>query len=107
MALINPDLLDEHGYLKDWQQWTTALAIAFAKLEQLTLQDDHWQVIHALRDFYQTYEYIPILRLVIKMLADKIGPSVASSVKLHCLFPGGVLKQACRLAGLPKPPHCM
>jgi tRNA 2-thiouridine synthesizing protein E len=102
-----PIALDQHGYLADLTLWTPALAAEFARLEQLTLTDAHWEVVHFVRDFYQEYRTSPAIRLLVKAMAEKLGPEKGNSKYLFLLFPEGPAKQATRIAGLPKPARCL
>lgn len=99
--------LDKHGYLQQLKDWTPAVAEAFAQLEQLTLSDAHWEVIYFVREFYQQFNTSPAIRLLVKAMAEKLGPEKGNSKYLFLLFPEGPAKQATRLAGLPKPAKCL
>lgn len=99
--------LDKHGYLQQLTDWTPAVAEAFAQLEQLTLNDAHWEVIYFVREFYQQFNTSPAIRLLVKAMAEKLGPEKGNSKYLFLLFPEGPAKQATRLAGLPKPAKCL
>ena len=99
--------LDKHGYLQQLTDWTPEVAEAFAKLEQLTLSDAHWEVIYFVREFYQQFNTSPAIRLLVKAMAEKLGPEKGNSKYLFLLFPEGPAKQATRLAGLPKPAKCL
>lgn len=99
--------LDEKGHLKDHQHWNQDCAIWFAEQEQLSLTLDHWTVIHFYREFYLEYRLTPPMRVIIKYLGTKWGPEKANSAYLTHLFPRSVMRQASRLAGLPKPKRCL
>jgi tRNA 2-thiouridine synthesizing protein E len=99
--------LDSDGYLCRLEDWHEDIAIELAKQEGLELSADHWHVIHFLRMFYQNYRILPIIRLIVKALAEQIGKEKGNSAYLHQLFPAGPLKQGCKIAGLPKPGRCL
>ncbi|MCT6699396.1 TusE/DsrC/DsvC family sulfur relay protein [Rheinheimera sp. 4Y26] len=99
--------LDKHGYLADLSLWSEALAAAFAKAENIELTPAHWEVIWFVRDFYQEYQTSPAIRLLVKAMAEKLGPDKGNSKYLFLLFPEGPAKQATRIAGLPKPARCL
>ncbi|MDX1677848.1 TusE/DsrC/DsvC family sulfur relay protein [Arsukibacterium sp.] len=99
--------LDKHGYLADITQWQPAVAERFAELEQLTLTDAHWEVIQFVRDFYHEFGTSPAIRVLVKAMAEQLGPDKGNSKYLFMLFPQGPAKQATRLAGLPKPARCL
>lgn len=100
-------VIDKEGYLINLSDWNDAIAIELAQNENLTLTSDHWQVIHFLRYFYQQYQTTPTMRILIKELIPHLGADKANSIYLHQLFPAGLMKQACKIAGLPKPTRCM
>lgn len=99
--------LDKHGYLADLSLWNETLAEAFAKAEQIKLTAAHWEVIWFVREFYQEYQTSPAIRLLVKAMAEKLGPDKGNSKYLFLLFPEGPAKQATRIAGLPKPARCL
>jgi len=107
--LINGEevLTDEYGYLIHSSDWHENIATVIAEEEALTLVKDHWHVIYLLRNFYQQYHKTPPIRILVNQLAVQIGSEKANSLYLNNLFPKGVLKQASKLAGLPRPARCM
>lgn len=98
---------NEQGYLEDWLQWSEQLATNIAMEDNLTLTEDHWKVIHYLRDFYHDFEHTPVMRVFIKEMKRVLGEDKGNSPYLYQLFPDGPVKQGCKIAGLPKPPHCI
>lgn len=99
--------LDQHGYLADLSLWSETLALEFARLEQIEMQPEHWEVVHFVRDFYQEFRTSPAIRVLVKAIAAKLGPEKGNSKYLFMLFPDGPAKQATRIAGLPKPARCL
>lgn len=87
--------------------WNETLARDLAKQEGLVLNDDHWYVLNFIREFYATYQMVPAVRIIVKKLAEHSGAEKGTSVYLQQLFPGGVLRQAAKIAGLPKPAQCV
>lgn len=100
-------MLDKHGYLADMQQWNTAVAQEFARLEGINLTDAHWEVVHFVRQFYLEFSTSPAIRILVKAMAQQLGPDKGNSKYLFMLFPQGPAKQATRIAGLPKPAKCL
>jgi tRNA 2-thiouridine synthesizing protein E len=98
---------DKEGFLLDLDVWNESVANELADNDQLKLTDDHWQVIYFLRDFYQQYQTAPTMRVLVKELAKKLGAEKGNSIYLQRLFPGGLLRQASKIAGLPKPTRCV
>ncbi|MGI5310270.1 TusE/DsrC/DsvC family sulfur relay protein [Rheinheimera sp. WS51] len=99
--------LDKHGYLVNRQDWSEKVALAFAELENIDMEQAHWEVVWFVRDFYQEFQTSPAMRMLVKAMAQKLGPDKGNSKYLFMLFPQGPAKQATRLAGLPKPAKCL
>lgn len=92
---------DKEGYLCNLGDWSENFARALAAQEGLTLTDEHWQVIHFLRDFYEERRVQAQVRVMIKHFAALWGSEKGNNHYLHDLFPvGGPQKQGNRLAGL-------
>ena len=98
---------DEEGYLTDLSQWTEEAALELAKTENLEMSDSHWEVVNFLREYYSEYQIAPAIRVLTKAVAKKLGPEKGTSKYLYELFPYGPAKQACKIAGLPKPTGCI
>jgi hypothetical protein len=67
------------------------------------MTDQHWEVINFLRDYYNEFQIAPAVRVLTKAIGKKLGPEKGTSQYLYDLFPYGPAKQACKIAGLPKP----
>lgn len=98
---------DAHGYLKNSQDWSEALAQLIAEREGIALSEAHWEVVHFVREFYQEYNTSPAIRMLVKAMAQKYGEEKGNSRYLYKLFPEGPAKQATKIAGLPKPVKCI
>lgn len=98
---------DEEGYLKDLNQWTKEIAAQIAQAESVDMTEEHWQVIDFLREYYSEYQIAPAIRVLTKAMKEKFGPEKGSNKYLYDLFPYGPAKQACKIAGLPKPTGCV
>ena len=98
---------DEEGYLTDLNQWTPELAALLAKDENIEMNDEHWEVINFLREYYEEYQIAPAIRVLVKAVKKKLGKEKGSNKYLYELFPYGPAKQACKIAGLPKPTGCI
>ena len=98
---------DEEGYLKDIGQWTPELAGLIAKSEQIEMSDDHWEVVNFLREYDGEYQIAPAVRILVKEMTKKFGKEKGYQKALYTLFPYGPAKQACKIAGLPKPTGCI
>ena len=99
--------VDDEGYLTDLNQWNEELANHMAEKENITLTDAHWEVINFIRGYYEEFEVTPMIRILVKALAKKLGPEKGNNKYLFELFPDGPAKQACKFAGLPKPTGCV
>jgi len=106
-TLLSSITLDKHGFLKDRRAWTSELAILFAADEGITLQDEHWEVIHLLREYFEEFDAPPANRALVKYAKLKLGSSKGSSIYLMSLFPGSPARVGSRIAGLPKPKNCL
>ena len=98
---------DAEGYLLDSADWDREFALRVALAEGIELSDAHWQVIEFLRDYHRRYQLSPPMRVLVKVMAPILGEPKASSRRLYQLFPDGPAKQACKIAGLPKPVGCL
>lgn len=92
---------DSEGYLRHLGDWSEAFARAQARSEGLVLTDEHWEVIHFLRAYFQEHGVQAQVRVMIKHFAQAWGPERGNNHHLHDIFPvGGPQKQGNRLAGL-------
>ena len=98
---------DEEGYLVNLSEWTEEIAGAIAKVENIEMSENHWEVVNFLRDYYNEYQIAPAVRVLTKAIGKKLGADKGSSQYLYELFPYGPAKQACKIAGLPKPTGCV
>ncbi|CAK0741966.1 Sulfurtransferase TusE [Gammaproteobacteria bacterium] len=98
---------DEEGYLANINEWEKGVAEVMSKEDDLTLTDEHWEIISFLREYYEEYQIAPAVRVLTKAVSKKMGKDKGNSKYLYTLFPYGPAKQACRYAGLPKPTGCV
>jgi tRNA 2-thiouridine synthesizing protein E len=98
---------DEEGYLIDIGAWNEELAVLIAQDENIEMSDDAWEVVNFLRSYYEEYQIAPAVRVLTKAIKKKLGPDKGNSKYLYELFPYGPAKQACKIAGLPKPTGCI
>lgn len=98
---------DEEGYLVDINQWSESLAEKIAEKESVPMTPEHWEVVNFLREYYNEYQIAPAIRVMTKALAKRLGPDKGNNKYLYELFPYGPAKQACKIAGLPKPTGCV
>ena len=87
--------LDDNGYMLHPEEWTEEVARVLAEgLLPDGLTREHWQVIYHLRDYYLRFGIPP----PVNMLARGTGLRLKYIRKL---FPGGLSRCACKIAGLP------
>jgi TusE/DsrC/DsvC family sulfur relay protein len=98
---------DEEGYLVNLADWNKEVAEYIAKTENVNMSDQHWEVVDFLREYYDEYQIAPAVRVLTKAIGKKLGPDKGNSQYLYDLFPYGPAKQACKIAGLPKPTGCV
>ena len=98
---------DEEGYITNLGEWTKELADIIAAAEEVEMGEEHWAVVNFLRDYYEEYQIAPAVRVLIKSIKKSMGPEVGNNKYMYELFPYGPAKQACKIAGLPKPTGCV
>lgn len=98
---------DEEGYILNLADWDEDIADILAKEEGIDMSESHWEVVNFLRDYYDEYQIAPAVRVLTKAIGKKLGADKGNSKYLYELFPYGPAKQACKIAGLPKPTGCI
>ena len=98
---------DEEGYLVNLSDWDENVAGEIAKVENIDMSESHWEVVNFLREYYDEFQIAPAVRVLTKAIGKKLGPDKGNSQYLYELFPYGPAKQACKIAGLPKPTGCV
>ena len=92
---------DAEGYLQEPSDWNEEIAQFLADEENIRLDDDVWDVIHFMRDYYDEHQVAADARFVIKHLSERLGRDAQK--KLFEMFPYGYVKQACKIAGMRRP----
>jgi TusE/DsrC/DsvC family sulfur relay protein len=93
--------VDEDGFIQEPEKWNEDVAKALAITEGVDeMGDDHWKLVHYLRNYYLEYGSAPMIRKLCKETGFKLK-------KVYELFPSGPAKGACKVAGLPKPTGCV
>ncbi len=91
--------VNEEGYLLDLKQWSRDMAVEIAKELGISLTEKHFMVLEFLRQKQTAGETLTI---------RKVGTSGIVDIKeFYQLFPGGPLKFASKIAGIPKPVSCV
>ncbi len=93
--------VDEDGFMQEPEEWNEEIAKALATTEAVdNLTEEHWKLVHYLRDYYLKFGIAPMIRKLCKETGFPLK-------KVYELFPSGPAKGACKVAGLPKPTGCV
>jgi len=93
--------LDEDGFIQEPDKWSKALAEELAKTENAyPMNEKHWKIVDYLREYYLKFGVAPPIRMVVKKTGIELK-------QIYKLFPSGLAKGACKVAGLPKPTGCV
>ncbi len=94
--------VDEDGFIQDPDLWNEAVAKDLAKKEEgiEEMTEEHWKLVHYLRNYYLQFKIAPMVRKLCKETGFDLK-------KVYALFPSGPAKGACKIAGLPKPTGCV
>lgn len=99
--------LDKDGFLKDISVWNEDIARLMASTDGIELSEQHFEILHFLRDFYQKHQVAPANRPLVKAVKLEFGENKGNSIYLMSLFPESPAKLAAKYAGLPKPANCL
>lgn len=91
--------VNEEGYLTDFKQWNKEVANQLAIEQEIEMTDKHWEVIDYIHSKFSNEEVLSIRGI------KKSG--VINIKEFYQLFPGGPLKKATLIAGIPKPKSCI
>ena len=92
-------MCNDEGYLTELEQWNRAVGTEIAIEEGIDMTPKHWEVVDYLQDQ---------CRQEVALTIRRIGKSGIVNIKeFYALFPGGPLKKASRIAGIPKPASCI
>ncbi len=91
--------VDQEGYLTDFSQWNKEIGTEIAKEQGIEMTDKHWAIIDYIQQKFKEEEPLSIRGI------KKSG--VIDIKEFYALFPGGPLKKATMIAGIPKPKSCI
>ena len=91
--------VNEEGYLTDFNQWTKEIGAEIAKEQEVEMTDKNWKVIDYIHDKFRKEEALSIRCIK--------NSGVINIKEFYKLFPGGPLKKATMIAGIPKPKSCI
>ncbi len=99
--------ITEQGFLTNMNQWTEATATAIACAHSIKLTNEHWAIIHLLRQYCTRHEQPSSMRLFTRLIKKSLGEEQAKSIYLMQLFGSSPAVMAAKLAGLPRPKNCL
>jgi tRNA 2-thiouridine synthesizing protein E len=100
---LNEIATDDQGYLVYPEQWDETIARKLADQYGIELGNEHWKILHFIRDYYQEHQIAVDARFVIKYLAEELGYKKDARQRLYELFPYGYMQQVCKIAGMKRP----
>jgi len=87
---------DEEGFLIDSEKWSKEIAEILAQEDvPQGLTEDHWRVVAFMREYYEAFGTVPPVR----MLSRRTDLPLR---QIKRLFPSGLTKGACKIAGIPR-----
>jgi tRNA 2-thiouridine synthesizing protein E len=92
--------VDDEGFLTEYDEWDDDLGKALAAAIGVDMTDDHWKVVHFLRDDYKSQGETATIRRV-----STVGG--VPTKQLFQMFPKKPAKKMAYVAGLPKPHGCV
>ena len=98
--------VDNEGFLRNLDDWNQDVAQELARLEDISLTSEHWEIISLARSYYHDYQVFPANRVLVKKMREILGEDKGSSIHLMMLFTGKPARVIAKVAGLPKPPNC-
>lgn len=108
-SLIEAILQAESGAGKDAQfphapdGWTREGAVQTARTEGLDLNEDQWEAVRALQEYYARHRDGALNLRELHDALDEHFHAKGGRKYLYELFPGGPVAQGCRIAGLKAP----
>ena len=104
---LNLPALDQDGHLYNHEQWTEQVAQQLADTLEVNLTEDHYQILYAVRHFYQHYGHPPTTRPLIKYLQKTVDIRYDNAYLMQAFNTGLVARHINRISGLPKPANCL
>jgi tRNA 2-thiouridine synthesizing protein E len=100
----NPDTSSPHRSDREIEMgnWNLEKGAELAAHEGIELTDEHWAVIHKLREYYLDHGLPESGRVLGDMLEESFAEQGGRRYLRH-LFPNGPVGQGMRIAGLPVP----
>ncbi|WP_130802527.1 TusE/DsrC/DsvC family sulfur relay protein [Acinetobacter ihumii] len=99
--------LDQDGHLVDYSIWNEQVAQQLAQSLDLELSAWHYEILAAVRQFYQQFGHSPATRPLIKFLMKTVSSDIDNALLQQRFNTGLVARHLSRLAGIPKPANCL
>lgn len=96
----------ESGFLTELADWTESNARKLAQDDGLNLTDEHMEILHYLRKYYDKNGQVYNARTLLNVMEFEFGKWEGKR-RLYQLFPRGPVTQGCKFAGIPMPPECI
>ena len=97
----------EKSYLDNLGCWDDGVARTRATTVDLTLTQQHFEILMAAREFYNRFGFAPSMRPLSKYISEKIHPDKGKSLYLLKLFPDSPARLVAEISGLPAPRNCI
>lgn len=107
LKTVHTPELDKEGYLVNLQDWSEVVADEMARQMDISLTEQHWEILRLMRDFHQRRGISPVMRILVKLVEKQLGPDKGNSLYLLKLFPESPARVASKIAGLPRPANCI
>ncbi|MCK5810445.1 MAG: TusE/DsrC/DsvC family sulfur relay protein [Cocleimonas sp.] len=83
--------------------WNPSNTEAIAKSQQLTLTQDHWNIVEALQSYFSTHDKTEVNRRELTDALEERFHTKGGMKYLYKLLPRGPISQGCALAGISNP----
>lgn len=100
-------MFTDDGFLLDPQSWTADIATKIAIELEITLTEEHWQIIQGVRAFYERTGRSLSMRPLVRVVRNEISANLGSSIALARLFGNRTTRHVAMISGLPKPSDCL
>ena len=75
----------------------------YSKEFDTILEDEHWNVIKYIRNYFEQHQKVPELRELLKEFKLQYGSNMSTRKYIYKLFPYGYGQQACKISGMRQP----
>jgi len=100
-------LSGEKNYLDNLSNWDESIAKTQAERWDIDLTEEHLEILHTARRFYNIYGFSPSMRPLTKFVSESLQTEKGRSIYLLTLFPGASALLIADIAGIPKPRNCL